>query len=80
MALRYSEQRDWAENARIRRCLEAWLEDHTYCDCNFPDEEIGETGIIYCDPCSLRDTLSYPPSEKHAARFARAAPSRQGAE
>lgn len=58
-----------ADNARLVRCLRAWLEDHTYCDCNFPDEEIGETGIMYCDPCSLRDTLGEPPSPKHAQRF-----------
>lgn len=64
----YSEQANWAENARIRRCLDAWLQDNQECSCDFPDEEAGETGTIYCDPCSLRDTISYPFSEKHEAR------------
>lgn len=62
-----------AENARLVRCLTAWLAERPECSCDFPDEEIGESGIIYCDPCSLRDFVGLDPSEAHARRFGRAA-------
>jgi uncharacterized Zn finger protein (UPF0148 family) len=57
-----------SENARLVRCVRAWLDDNQRCECDFPEFE--EDGIIYCAACELRSYMTEPPLPKHKERFA----------